>query len=159
MNRFTVRVQLNRLGPIDQRASRDVYARLAENLAVWGIADTIRSDSGVLYRMFDGDYNYEGPDGIDAVRANATIAASAVAPDISVFVTEAQNRVWQGLEVVREPKARGIGLMPNALATSIGFFPGLELLDKPKARGIGLMSSALAMTPANFLRSLPPAKR
>lgn len=90
---FTVRVELH-------RATWDDYVALYEQLAAYGITDTITSDDGIAYRMPPAEYNYEGSATRDQVLETTKACAASVVRSYAVLVTEAVARSWHGLERV-----------------------------------------------------------
>jgi|CXWL01.1.fsa_nt_gi hypothetical protein len=78
------------------------YAKLHREMAARGFTDEITSDTGIVYKMPDAEYDYSGPETAEQVRLKAKAAADAVKPNNNaVFVTQAGVRSWHGLAQVR----------------------------------------------------------
>jgi len=86
MQRFTIRVVL-----FD--ADWPEYVTLYERLRALGIDDLIQCDSGRVFKLPPGEYNYTGVASAQQVHDWVKITADSVAFN-HVLVTEALNRVW-----------------------------------------------------------------
>ena len=87
---FTIRVELN-------AARSEDYATLARHLALAGITDFIRDDSGVTYRLPPAEYSFVGNATLEQVVDATNRAASATGRTYAVVANEASRRMWVGL--------------------------------------------------------------
>jgi hypothetical protein len=76
------------------------YVDMAKDLATKGITDVIAASNGNSYKMSPAEYNYVGAENIDAVLASVQASATKTGKRHAVFVTEASQTKWNGLEVV-----------------------------------------------------------
>ena len=95
MNTFTIRVVLH------EGTWQDYFA-LEEDLAKKGIVDVIAGSDGNAYKMPPAEYNYIGPETIEQVREMARASAAKIGKFKQVFVTQASQQAWVGLEVVQQ---------------------------------------------------------
>ena len=77
------------------------YVDMARDLATKGITDVIGASNGNAYKMSPAEYNYSGPENIDAVLNAVQASAAKTGKRHAVFVTEAAQTKWNGLEVVQ----------------------------------------------------------
>lgn len=95
MTAFTTRIELH------DNATWDEYARLHAEMAKRGFTRTIIGSDGVEYELPGAEYDLEANvTSMDVIEA-AKAAASAAAPTNrrAILVSEAVNRVWNGLNV------------------------------------------------------------
>lgn len=90
MAHFTVRVELHGGTQID-------YQNLHAAMARSGFTQIIVSDSGIRYRLPNGEYNFEGDAAIANVLNSAQSAAALVGKPAAIFVSEVSKRTWIGL--------------------------------------------------------------
>jgi hypothetical protein len=86
----TIRVELH-------GATRAEYDNLAQDLSRNGIIDVITSDSGKLYKLSPGEYNYHGPATLDQVWSAAHNCAAFVGKPYAVTAAEVSRWKWIGL--------------------------------------------------------------
>jgi hypothetical protein len=94
MHFYTIRVELH-------AASWQDYINLANDLSAKGIVTSITANEGVAYHMLPAEYNYQGPADIDTVLNASKASAAKTGKRHAVFVTEASQRKWIGLEPVQ----------------------------------------------------------
>jgi hypothetical protein len=94
MAHYIIRVELH-------DATWQHYVDMARDLATRGISDVITADGGSRYRMSPAEYNYVGPENIDAVLNAVQTSAAKTGRRHAVFVTEATRTKWIGLEQVQ----------------------------------------------------------
>lgn len=94
MHFYTIRVELH-------AASWQDYINLANDLSTKGIVTSITANEGVTYHMLPAEYNYQGSADIDTVLNAAKASAEKTGKRHAVFVTEASQRKWIGLEPVQ----------------------------------------------------------
>ena len=98
MSSFTIRVELH-------DATWQNYVNLAADLAKQGVTDVITADNGTAYKMSPAEYNYDGAVSIDDVLNAVDAAAARTGKQHAVFVTEATQRKWRGLQTVQARRA------------------------------------------------------
>jgi hypothetical protein len=94
MSAFSIRVELH-------QATWQDYENLANDLLRQGITRTITADNGGTYHLPPAEYNYQGNATIDAVLNAASASAQKTGRRHAVFVTEASQRKWVGLDLVQ----------------------------------------------------------
>lgn len=93
---YTIRVVLH------DNATWQDYITLRTNLAAIRVVDYIKSDDNRWWRLPPAEYTYTGPETIAAVTDAVSNIAKAIKRS-SVFVTQAVNRQWSGLEQLNGP--------------------------------------------------------
>jgi hypothetical protein len=91
MAAFTIRVELF-------NATREQYAKLAQDLATKGIVDVIVADGGIRYKLPPAEYNFEGNATNEQVIEAVKASAAKVVAKYAVLVTNANSRLWNGLD-------------------------------------------------------------
>ena len=91
MPRYTIRIEL-----LDAQSKQ--YDALYEHLNAVSITDRLTDADGNDYLMPPGEYNYEGLDPLKTVLSTVRSAASKVAKNYRVLITEAAGRTWFNLE-------------------------------------------------------------
>jgi len=94
MSSYTIRVELH-------NATWQNYADLAKDLAAKGITDLITASDGVTYKMSPAEYNYEGDATTETVLNSVKASANKTGCSSAVFVTQANQRMWNGLQPVQ----------------------------------------------------------
>jgi hypothetical protein len=77
------------------------YVDMAKDLATKGITDVIVASNGNSYKMSPAEYNYVGPENIEAVLNAVKASAAKTGKRHAVFVTEANQTKWEGLQIMQ----------------------------------------------------------
>ncbi len=88
---FTTRVELH-------NASWQDYTKLHAEMAAEGFSHTIRGNDGVVYELPTAEYVIQGNYTIEQITDKAKRAASRTQKSYAVFVTEAVQWMWYGLQ-------------------------------------------------------------
>jgi hypothetical protein len=94
MSLFIIRVELH-------EANWQHYVEMAKDLASKGITDVITADNGNSYKMSPAEYNYIGTESLETVLEAVKTCAAKTGKRYAVFVTEAKQTKWIGLDVVQ----------------------------------------------------------
>lgn len=91
MANFTIRVVLH-------DASWPEYIQLAAALGIHGVVDVISSDNGLRWKLPPGEYHFTGVMTATQVLDMCKAAASLTGKRHAVFVAEAIELAWAGLD-------------------------------------------------------------
>ncbi len=94
MSHYIIRVELH-------DALWQHYVDMARDLASKGITDLIAASNGNSYKLPPAEYNYLGTESIDIVLGAVQASATKTGKRFAVFVTEATQTRWIGLNTVQ----------------------------------------------------------
>jgi hypothetical protein len=94
MTRFTVRVELH-------AASYSDYETLHVAMERRGFSRTITSDDGRTYQLPTAEYDKKGSFTPQQILDSGKAGAAETGKTFAVFVTQAESRIWVGLQEIQ----------------------------------------------------------
>jgi len=80
--------------------SSELYSRLHQLLAKYGISDSIVSSNGKRYKLPPAEYYYSGDSSRDAVLTASKQCAASVDNSYAVMVSDTNSVTWEGLKQI-----------------------------------------------------------